>query len=121
MILNEQDIVTAWLSDIDVDSAVFNDVEPINIYNQWCNKYDIDHKIATQEKDESSNYVEDCVNTWHMPDDYKNVDIVNYILDMCETEEQRKRVLLELNLFISVGCVDECSPISCPLKSSSCI
>ena len=103
MILNEQDIVTAWLSDIDVDSAVFNDVEPINIYNQWCNKYDIDHKIATQEKDESSNYVEDCVNTWHMPDDYKNVDIVNYILDMCENEEQLKRVLLELNLFKDRG------------------
>ena len=54
MILNEQDIVTAWLSDIDVDSAVSNDVEPINIYNQWCDKYDIDHKITSQAKDDSS-------------------------------------------------------------------
>lgn len=105
MILNEQDIVTAWLSDIDVDSAVFNDVEPINIYNQWCDRYDIDHKITSQAKDDSSNYVEECVNTWHMPDDYKNLDIINHLLDMCETQEQRNRVLIELNLFKDRGMI----------------
>ncbi len=103
VILNEQDIVTAWLSDIDVDSAIFNDVEPINIYNQWCDKYDIDHKIVAQVEDKSSNYVENCVDTWHMPDDYKQLDIINHLLDMCNTEEQRKRVLLELNLFKDRG------------------
>jgi len=105
MILNEQDVITAWLGDIDVDSAVFNDVEPINIYNQWCDKYDIDHKIVTQDKDNSSNYVEDCVSQWHMPDDYKNLDIINHLLDMCKTQEKRNRVLLELNLFKDRGMI----------------
>ena len=51
------------------------------------------------------NYVEECVNTWHMPDDYKNLDIINHLFDMCETQEQRNRVLIELNLFKDRGMI----------------
>ena len=72
IILNEHDVVSAWLKDIDIDSAVFKDVEPINIYNQWCDKYDSDGKIVTQAEDTSAEYTENCVSKWHMPDEYKN-------------------------------------------------
>ena len=83
-----------------------HDVEPINnIRNDWCDKYDIDSRLHPAAKDDSLNYVEECVNTWHMPDDYKNVDIINYLFDMCETQEQRNRVLIELNLFKDFGMI----------------
>ena len=62
-------------------------------------KYDIEIKIVAQVEDKSLTHVEHCVDTWHMPDDYKQLDIIE-LFDMCNTEEQRKRVLLELNLFM---------------------
>ena len=103
IILNEHDVVSAWLKDIDIDSAVFKDVEPINIYNQWCDKYDSDGKIVTQAEDTSAEYTETCVNKWHMPNEYKSLDIVQHILGMCNTDEETKRCLLELNLFKDRG------------------
>ena len=34
---------------------------------------------------------------WFMPETYKNLDIKQYILDLCSTEQQKERVLIELN------------------------
>ena len=36
---------------------------------------------------------------WFMPDEYKNVDIAQHILDLCTTQEQLQRVGEELLLF----------------------
>lgn len=36
---------------------------------------------------------------WHIPDDYKNMDIAKYILDLCQTEEELQRAGQELLLF----------------------
>ena len=35
MIPKENDVMTGWLSDKDVNEAVFDNVTPINIYNEW--------------------------------------------------------------------------------------
>ena len=36
---------------------------------------------------------------WHMPDEYKKIDIAEYILGLCKTQEQLQRVGRELMLF----------------------
>jgi DNA polymerase III alpha subunit len=36
---------------------------------------------------------------WHMPDEYKNLDIAEYILGLCNTEAELQRVGHELLLF----------------------
>jgi len=36
---------------------------------------------------------------WHMPDEYKNMDIAQWVLDQCQTQEQMQRVGQELLLF----------------------
>ena len=38
-------------------------------------------------------------NNWHMPDEYKKLDIAEYILAQCTTEEELQRVGQELLLF----------------------
>lgn len=38
-------------------------------------------------------------NNWFMPDKYKNMDIAQYILQLCKTEEELQRVGEELLLF----------------------
>lgn len=37
---------------------------------------------------------------WHMPEEYKNLDIVVWLLDKCQTEEERQRVGKELLLYV---------------------
>jgi DNA polymerase-3 subunit alpha len=36
---------------------------------------------------------------WHMPDEYKNLDIAQYILDLCDGEAELQRVGEELLLY----------------------
>ena len=55
-------------------------------------------------------YVESSVDTghydeinqskWKMPDSYKNLDIAEWLLNQCETDEQRQRVGQELLLYL---------------------
>jgi len=40
-----------------------------------------------------------CQNNWHMPTEYKELDIAKYVLDLCKTEEELQRVGEELLLF----------------------
>lgn len=100
MILNESDIVSCWLSDNDVSEAIFTNVEPINIYNDWCKNYDLDELVIKASEESTDNrYIEKCLSNWYMPDEYKNFDIVNYLLDLTKTDVEKTRVLEELNLY----------------------
>jgi len=38
-------------------------------------------------------------NNWHMPDEYKNLDIAKYVLDQCQHEEEIQRAGQELLLY----------------------
>ena len=38
-------------------------------------------------------------NSWHMPDEYKNLDIAEYILSLCDTDTKLQRCGQELLLF----------------------
>lgn len=40
---------------------------------------------------------------WQMPDDYKNLDIAEYVLGLCSTQEQLQRVGQELLLYQERG------------------
>lgn len=37
---------------------------------------------------------------WHMPDEYKNLDIAKFVLDLCKTDSERQRVGQELLLYL---------------------
>jgi DNA polymerase III alpha subunit len=102
--MNESDMVSAWLSDSDFNDAIFEDLEPIRIYNQWCNTYDIDGSIKASLPDESDNYVEKCINNWNMPPEYTNIDIYKYTLDRCPDEiDYMTRVCEELKEYENRG------------------
>jgi len=45
-------------------------------------------------------------NRWFMPDEYKEIDIAQHILDLCATQEQLQRVGEELLLFQEHGLFD---------------
>jgi DNA polymerase III alpha subunit len=39
-------------------------------------------------------------NNWAMPDEYKQLDIAKFVLDLCETDAQRQRVGVELLMYL---------------------
>lgn len=86
MILNSQDIVEGWLSGYDVDNLITDDINEINIYNNWCTNYDMP-KINAKLPDESDNIVSKntSVDNWNMPNEYKILDIEQYLYTkVCE-------------------------------------
>lgn len=103
VILNEHDVIKSWLSDIDIKEAQFEDVEPINIYNDWCDLFDIEKKINASVENTSDNFVEQCLSNWHMPSEYYHIDIQQYLEDMCTNSEQVARVRYELALYDERG------------------
>lgn len=40
-----------------------------------------------------------CQDTWFMPDEYKNLDIAEYVLGLCKTDAELQRIGQELLLF----------------------
>jgi DNA polymerase III alpha subunit len=54
-------------------------------------------KLTVQEFDELNQ------NNWHMPNEYKNLDIAKYILDQCKSEAELQRAGQELLLFQERG------------------
>ena len=99
-ILSEKDLCDLYLQDpdrilsrslVDFDIKINDDLELNNVPNliKYIN---------------STESIEDfdlrLHSNWHMPDDYKNIDIAQLVLDRCQTDEQRQRVGQELLLYL---------------------
>jgi len=105
MVLTERDVIRSWLSDIRINKAQFEDIEPINIYNEWCAEYEIGNPIDATIADDSDGYVEKCINNWHMPDEYHQYNIRNHLENLCKTKEELTRVRYELELYEDRGLI----------------
>jgi DNA polymerase III alpha subunit len=103
MVLTERDVIRSWLSDIRINKAQFEDIEPINIYNEWCNEYDSGSPINATLADNSDTYTENCINDWHMPDEYTDYNIRTHLENLCKTKEELTRVRYELELYEDRG------------------
>jgi DNA polymerase III alpha subunit len=97
-ILNERDIMELYMRDSNhsmkyclVDFEPNNELE-LDSYPKLI-KY-IDNGLSTQEYDTLNQSI------WHMPEEYKNLDIAEYVLSLCKTDEQRQRVGEELLLYL---------------------
>ena len=61
---------------------------PLPKLSQYWSEDASDEYIETFHKKKQAN--------WHMPDEYKNLDIADYILSLCKTEAELQRVGQEL-------------------------
>ena len=100
MILNEQDLVSAWLEDKTVTSGTFENNQVINRYNTLCDIFEIGDKISTIDEFKDESYVEN----WFMPEEYKTLDIYTYVMDKCiDNLVASTRVEQELEMFKERG------------------
>ena len=99
----------AWLSNTDLDRAIFEDHDPINIYNDWCKAYDMPGTIQVIPENTSDNYVEQCLDNWSMPAEYRDMDMRKFLLEQLPTSNESSveyiRVLTEYNMFEQRGMI----------------
>jgi DNA polymerase III alpha subunit len=59
----------------------------------------VEYDKMCQEDLSQQDYDHRCQNTWHMPDEYKQLDIASHVLNLCKTDAELQRVGEELLLF----------------------
>lgn len=99
IILNENDLCDLYLKD---PETIFNTVltdtdivfpEVLNLTQYPKVKKYIDPKISVAEFDQRNQ------NNWHMPDEYRDMDIAQFVLDQCSNDAELQRAGKELLLF----------------------
>lgn len=107
IVMNSQDIITGWLTNKDLHNVITDDISHINIYNQWCDHYDLDDKVTATPENNSIDYISTRtdISNWHMPDDYKELDIVRWLNNRELTHEQRERLHMEIEMFRERGMI----------------
>ena len=76
------------------------------LYNQALTKLQIDLPKLPEQILRNETVVEfdkQNYNAWYMPESYENIDVKTYLLEKCNTEEERDRVLIEYKLFEQKG------------------
>ena len=72
--------------DLETGAAILENVPKFVKYNDMAveSQEDFDHR---------------CQNTWFMPDEYKNLDIAEYVLSLCRSDAELQRCGQELMLY----------------------
>ncbi len=104
-VIDELDIVNGWLSGHNITHAIVDEIEPINIYNNWCNTYESISTIEAQAEYTKDDYIEKCMSNWAMPEHYKELDIVRFINNRELTYQERDRVHLEIEMYRERGMI----------------
>ena len=76
------------------------------LYNQALTKLQIDLPKLPEQILRNQTVVEfdkQNYNAWYMPESYENIDVKTYLLEKCNTEEERDRILIEYKLFEQKG------------------
>ena len=94
-----------------IEGAAFDDEVEVRKYMDNC------ERVLGQEEwifedhllDGSTRSVEDYhesrAERWDIPDKYKEIDVKEYLLDKCLTDEEQERVLLEYGMFEERGLI----------------
>lgn len=85
----------------DIDISKISVVDPFT-YNNAVKNFYADLPILelyNQELIDIEEFDKNNQNDWHMPEEYLNMDIAQWVLDKCQTQEELQRVGHELMLF----------------------
>ena len=99
IVFNEQDLIDAALSGIDLAEKKFivdHSVSPVDLD---LVESELDFTKPTDESVSVEQFDQRNQSQWFMPDEYKNLDIAEYLLGLCNTDAELQRVGQELLLF----------------------
>lgn len=101
--INSKELCEVLYQQPDVDISKFS-VEDWDQYNSAVRETYADLPLVTEFHPYPPNYDADVFHRtsqslWHMPEEYLNLDIAQWLLDQCKTQEELQRVGEELILY----------------------
>lgn len=101
IILTEDGILNLLYSgEMNITELLAEPSNDITLFNKWANLFDEDLINIYEPPTESiEDFDEKYQTKWFIPDNYKNLDIKQFLLNKCKTTEEENRVNAELVLF----------------------
>jgi DNA polymerase III alpha subunit len=99
-IFKEQDVIDLLYTDPDFDlSKLYFD--NIDKYSQSLKELGIDLPVIKTAPKRSNTEIFDKQNcdNWHMPEKYYQINVLQWLLDKCQNDEEKMRVQMEYDLF----------------------
>lgn len=103
VVLSTEDVVEAMLSGEDVSGCFITDNDEVEQYNNSCREFGTDPKSfyeVPKKKENVENYFERLSETWLIPKEYRNIDVVEYLSGKCNSEREKIRLIQELEEFL---------------------
>ena len=99
-IFKEQDVIDLLYTDptFDIAKLFFEDTKQ---YNSSLKQLGIDLPIINTAPDRETlaDFDHKNINNWHMPDKYYQIDVLEWLLDKCQNDDEKTRVHMEYKLF----------------------
>jgi len=107
VILSEKEAIDVLLSGHSIDGIFLKDPEIVNEYNSNnAQHFEYDTAVKYPEDIPEEIFHQENINRWLIPDKYKSIDVLDYVLKKANTDEERKRVLEEYELYKQKDLVD---------------
>ena len=104
LVVDENDLVEMFLQDIKPNLVTMASTHVIEQYNHFCNLFlfssNIDVELTQTTEDK---YNAALIDNWYMPEHYKDIDARRWVLNREMTQEERARVIVELQEFQERG------------------
>lgn len=97
IIIEEQDVINSMLCGGNVSKIVTNDTYWVTKFNSMANFFDLTYKIEYETPStDKKEFIDRCINGWHIPTEYISMDIENHIILKCKNKIEQDRVYMEL-------------------------
>ena len=100
VIFSEEDAIDLLYTDpsFDISKLYFNDIEK---YSASLKELGIDLPVINTAPKRETPSLFDKANCekWHMPEKYYQINVLQWLLDKCHTDEEKMRVQMEYDLF----------------------
>ena len=107
-VLSTEDAIEALLNGQRIDEAVLGDSTECELFNEHSQQVLHAESIVSMptESGNKDAYFRNKVDTWFMPDKYKQINIEDYIVNKCKTQFEIDRCMYELNMYEARGLED---------------
>jgi DNA polymerase III alpha subunit len=100
VIFTEQDAIDLLYTNpnVDISKLFFEDTE---VYNNSLKELGIDLPIinTAPHRESLTEFDDKNINKWHMPEKYYQINVLEWLLEKCQNDEEKARVKLEYKLF----------------------
>jgi DNA polymerase III alpha subunit len=100
VIFSEEDVIELLYTDPDFDISrlYLNDIDK---YSESLKELGIDLPVinTAPERPSLTEFDKQNCDNWHMPDKYYQINVLEWLLDKCQNDEEKMRVQMEYDLF----------------------